>query len=248
MEPTFLTDAINRLIELQPKIATDNDQRQFIDPKFREILLPDYTSPEPIGFLTLSGLIRFIKEDLADRKDLCFVHVYSDREVFLYGSINPDNFNKRFCYAKAENKISGFQFSSHQSPYWHDLEAFIIQLQGLFVKTESIDNMISMLGHLANETILEKKDDGFSQQINIKTGITTKSQIKVENPIELQPYRTFREVAQPASNFILRLKNKDGFSCALFEGDGGAWRLQAIKNITEHLELALVNSGIPIVA
>ena len=43
---------------------------------------------------------------------------------------------------------------------------------------------------------LEKtnKDDGFTQTLEIKTGITTKEKVEVKNHVLLQPYRTFREV------------------------------------------------------
>lgn len=58
--------------------------------------------------------------------------------------------------------------------------------------------------------------------------------MRVPNPVELAPYRTFLEVEQPESQFIFRMK--DGPRCAIFEADGGAWRNQAITNIREYLK------------
>jgi len=62
------------------------------------------------------------------------------------------------------------------------------------------------------------------------------------NPIRLRPYRTFREIEQPASLFVLRLqKGRDGElpRAALFEADGGQWKLEACQAIKHWLDMEL---------
>lgn len=43
---------------------------------------------------------------------------------------------------------------------------------------------------------------------------------------------------QPESDFVFRMKEDkyDGVQCALFEADGGAWKLHAMESIQEYLE------------
>lgn len=61
---------------------------------------------------------------------------------------------------------------------------------------------------------------------------------KIVKPIvQLKPYRTFIEIDQPESEFLLRLH--DGMKVALYEADGGAWKLQARTNIAEYLKTEL---------
>ena len=48
------------------------------------------------------------------------------------------------------------------------------------------------------------------------------------------PYRTFIEVEQPESKFIFRMR--EGGACALFEADGGAWKLDAQNAVYEYLK------------
>mgnify|MGYP003258251653 FL=1 len=55
----------------------------------------------------------------------------------------------------------------------------------------------------------------------------------------MQPYRTFLEVKQPASDFLLRI-DKDGHP-ALYEADGGAWKLEAKRNIAGYLSAQLAD-------
>lgn len=56
-----------------------------------------------------------------------------------------------------------------------------------------------------------------------------------------KPYRTFLEVDQPVSEFIFRMKQDkyDGVLCALFEADGGAWKMEATERIKKYLESEL---------
>lgn len=56
-------------------------------------------------------------------------------------------------------------------------------------------------------------------------------------PAKLRPYRTFLAVEQPASLFILRMR--EGGQCALFEADGGLWRETARQNIRNYFEYEL---------
>lgn len=58
-----------------------------------------------------------------------------------------------------------------------------------------------------------------------------------------------KNVEQPESNFLIRLF--DGAQVALFEADGGAWKLDARKNISEYLKnnlSELIEEGVVIIA
>ena len=87
-------------------------------------------------------------------------------------------------------------------------------------------------------------DNGISQEVSVRTGAVLKEQKTVQPIVHLQPYRTFLEVEQPASDFLLRL-DKEGRP-ALDEAGGGAWKLEAKRNIAAYLgeKLAdLIESG-----
>ena len=73
---------------------------------------------------------------------------------------------------------------------------------------------------------------------DVKTGLASKSDAIIPSPVTLKPYRTFTEVEQPESQFVFRMKEDkyDGVQCALFEADGGAWKLHAMESIQEYLE------------
>ena len=80
-------------------------------------------------------------------------------------------------------------------------------------------------------------DDGITQRVTAKAGVARVAVVDLPNPVELYPYRTFLDVEQPASKFVLRIKaDKDeGPRCALFEADGGAWRATAVETIKSYM-------------
>ena len=125
-----------------------------------------------------------------------------------------------------------------------DTENFNIMLQSCFVDTEDKAAILAVVGNISESTVQTIGDDGVSQSVVARKGIATKENVIVPNPVVLQPYRTFVEVAQPPSNFIFRMK--DGPRAAIFEADGGAWKLAAVRNIKKYLEEKLkeqVESG-----
>lgn len=58
----------------------------------------------------------------------------------------------------------------------------------------------------------------------------TASEIKPR--VMLRPFRTFLEVEQPESEFLLRVDPDEGIG--FFEADGGIWKLEAKKNIADY--------------
>lgn len=82
-------------------------------------------------------------------------------------------------------------------------------------------------------------DNGVTQEVSVRRGVALKEQQTVQPIVHLQPYRTFLEVKQPASDFLLRI-DKDGHP-ALYEADGGAWKLEAKRNIAGYLSAQLAD-------
>lgn len=76
--------------------------------------------------------------------------------------------------------------------------------------------------------------------MTVRDGVASLAHAKTPNPVTLRPYRTFNEVEQPASQFVFRV-NKSA-NLALFEADGGKWKLDAVKNISDYLKTELANN------
>lgn len=75
----------------------------------------------------------------------------------------------------------------------------------------------------------------------MSTGVASKSDVIVPNPVSLAPYRTFQEIAQPYSNFVFRMADKQVPTFSLIEAQGGVWKNEAVSRIKEYFKNALAD-------
>lgn len=119
-----------------------------------------------------------------------------------------------------------------------------VTLKDIANVAEGKATILQVVGNLKEDAVRTMTDDGVSQVTAVRTGVATVADVKVPNPVSLRPFRTFIEVDQPESRFIFRMR--EGGRCAIFEADGGAWKLEAKKNIYNYLKEQLdkeVESG-----
>ncbi len=178
---------------------------------------------------SLSGLVEYLKSNF-DTEDKLMVHVESPTDVVAFTDLNGDR--NREILIKANAMLPSFSFDR-----WYDSEEFNIKLQSAFVKNEDRDIMLKVVGNIREENVKNVGDDGVSQAVSAKVGVATVATVQVPNPVVLAPYRTFVEVKQPSSDFIFRMQN--GPRCALFESDGGTWKIEAMSEIKKFLESEL---------
>jgi hypothetical protein len=222
----MIKEALQYIVGLgKPEMFYENGQA-FSSQKLHLIEEP---TAEAIRVRSLSGLVDYLKSNF-DEYDSLMIHVSSPTTVVCFSQLNNDC--NRSEYIKAEAMIPSFDFDR-----WYDTENFNIKLQSCFVKNEDRDIMLKVVGNIKEETVNTIGDDGVSQAVVAKMGVATVANVKVPNPVVLKPYRTFVEVDQPESEFIFRMQS--GPRCALFEADGGKWKLDAINNIKNYLQQEL---------
>ena len=200
--------------------------------------------PKPLVVHTLTGLLGYLKADI-DKivSDSTLIHVDGPGLVTVVGRLRG-HFEQRFQYARAEAhpRMEGFAFGQ-----WLSLERMNIALQALFEASPDRERALRLVGTVKDEMVKTSADDGVTQAVTVKSGVAVVAEATVPNPVELAPFRTFPEVPQPLSPFILRLKASDnGIAAALFEADGGAWRNAAVQAIRDYLESA--GLGVQVIA
>lgn len=185
---------------------------------------------------TLSSLIDYIKSGVDSFSDQMIIHVQSPTRVCMYSALDCER--EREYVVEVNAQLPRFAFDQFQ-----DHEAFCIGIQSKCVDDPETDKaiLLKFAGTVEAGSVAEYGDDGVSQKATVKTGIASKSEALVPSPAVLKPFRTFVEVDQPVSRFIFRMKEDKlrGIQCALFEADGGAWKIEAMKAIKLYLMDAL---------
>lgn len=219
--------AIEKILELQrPDVFVVDGRNYFANHE------PVYEpKPATIELSTLSGLVDFAKE-----LDKYFIHVQSETRVSVMGPVFGP-FRQRTTYASSkftQDPSSIFHFGQ-----WYHPEEFIIALQSQFYAAGYLGTILSVVGNIRDENVKTTADDGIRQTVTARAGIARIESVEVPNPVTLYPYRTFTEIDQPPLLCVLRLKSgvKDSGvpGCALFEADGGMWRIEAMRRIKEWL-------------
>ena len=193
-----------------------------------------YPAADPIRVNNLSSLLEYIHSGVDAMADKMIIQVISPTKVVLFSQLNDNR--ERETLVIAEAQIPSFNYER-----FIDHESFCIGVQSKFVDDPETDKslILKFAGTVEAGTVAQYGDDGISQKATIKTGIASKSEAIVPNPVKLRPYRTFSEVEQPVSDFIFRMNQTSGVSCAIFEADGGAWKNAAMNNIYSYLVASL---------
>ncbi len=225
--------AIEKIVELGQPNLIQKYGIDYTDKKLYPVQLP---TVETLCFHTLDGLINTLKVEYQNFAAPIIVNVYSETSVRVYGAIQVDTDRQRERPYIVSIEPEPIPFATKL-----DYESMMILLRSKFVQTPELAELVKMLGSITEENSSTTSDDGFTQNVVVRKGIAMKEN-KALNPIvKLRPFRTFNEVEQPESEFLIRLS--DGGRVALYEADGGAWALQARKNVAKYLSEKLADLG-----
>lgn len=170
-----------------------------------------------------------------------FLHVEGPDRVSL--NLDIDKTGRRATRIAAKYEGGIFAFGKE-----YDQTQFITLLRSQFVPSDERESLQKFVGSLTDESSLRLQDNGVSQQTVAKKGIATIERVENKDALTLAPYRTFAEIDQPESEFILRLHRRDGDvpRISLHESDNQAWKIEAINRIAEWLKKADIK--IPVLA
>lgn len=127
-------------------------------------------------------------------------------------------------------------------------EEMQIALRTRFQDTTDTPYVQKLLSDISTGAKITYNDSGVATTVVTKKGIDLQANETIKPIITLRPYRTFQEVEQPESVFLIRI-NERGIS--FIEADGGMWKLHARETIKHYLEWKLkdeIENGAVVVA
>lgn len=200
--------------------------------------------PEKFVAATLNGLIDWIKADndklFADYNPKALVVVESPTNVSVYSHSRGER-KRRICYASCTYTPPDIPFDTYKdSEFWNT------KLQSCFIQDDCRDTVLKIMNNMTEEQSVKTADDGISQRVTVTTGVQGVDTSVFKNPAWLRPMRTFPEVTQPVSSFIVRFE--EGKKATLIEGDGGKWKIDAIRSIGKYLMDSLADTNVVVIA
>lgn len=238
----MIQKALQYLVGLKDNKTYQINGKTWSDHKL-ELIEDERFYRKEVEFSSLDAIVKMIKAELPDYTDgtePVFIRIRDHKNVDVF--TRPDDRERRLWPYSAVCVDAEFRDG------WRNRDTAIIELRSRFIPTEDSEYLLSLISRINNEQGVKSEDNGVSQVVVTKQGVTLVSNEVVRPRLMLQPFRTFREVPQPASEFILRLDDEG--KVGIFEADGGIWKMEAKDNIKAYFETFLsgeISSGIVIV-
>jgi hypothetical protein len=232
----MIKEAINRILELAPIEIFEFGGEQYTSKPITPVRPHRGHLQCSFEVSTLSGITDWLMSDDGSkaREDGCIVHVIDECNVSVVSY--PDDYYREdrhgFIKAKSHPNIFGFG-------HFHTIEEFIINASSKFEMTENLEKLLLIVSSIKTGDVTTVEDSGIAQSVTVanSTDFNRVGHLEISPFQQLKPFRTFSEIEQPESRFLLRVKaEKDRLpTVALFEADNSKWKLDAMKSIAEFL-------------
>lgn len=187
---------------------------------------------ETINCFSLNQIINLIREFVSVDDSKLIVNVTNYHEVFTILA-KPNPVHEYNCLAATIFSLSADQFGKRMSQ-----EDFIIELMTKFEDTPEREELLRLVSMIKSEKVSTSDDDGYSQTAGVRAGVTLVTERKVKNLWMLKTFKTFPEISQPEIPYILRLhqRGEETPQFALYDCDGGQWKVQVTLAVREFLK------------
>lgn len=205
------------------KFTTKQGYIAYASQKLERIEEPE-DRPRQLEVSGLDSLCKLIRSEIEKVGTTIMIRVVSHDRVEVFTTYLRDYSRYQLYSARAD--VPGFRIG------YREREQALIELRSLFLQGEGTEYLLGLLSRMSEQSKVDTLDNGVTQTVETTQGVALKTNETIKPRVALAPFRTFLEVEQPESEFLLRV-NEDG-EVGLFEADGGVWKLEAKQNICEY--------------
>ena len=225
----MLRDFVNRLVELAAPTTVEVEGSVYSNQQLVHIQ-DKKPMPRCIDLTGLDSICKMVRNEAEHVGLQIFIQVKDYKSVSVFTSLDADE-DRLYLYKCVADTpaVTTDRFLSY--------EKAVIELRSLYIPNEGTKYLLQLLSSISNESKVTSSDNGVTQQVEARSGIALNSMVKIEPRVTLQPFRTFIEVEQPASEFLLRINERG--EIGFFPADGGVWKLEATRNVAGYFETAL---------
>jgi len=242
------SETIQKILDLALPIITPitddkGETAPFSSKPLHQVKVTPPALPETVNVSTLAGFADLVKGKL-DSKEFqgeFLIHIVDEDTVRLIARASD-------VHGRRQVLMEATPMSFQQFPFDHFMpqEEFLIKAAALIADGNDKAYIMRMAAGLNSESGTTLTDDGFTQSAVVKAALKLVERLDLKPMVDLAPYRTFPEVPQPVSSFIFRARTEAQPMLALFEADGGRWKVDAIATI--RAAMAAFGLEIPIIA
>lgn len=229
----------------QPLVATvaGSTFRITSDGDVKEIL-PTIFHPDTLALNSLDALVKLVRTEASEQDTPLYITIPDHMTVRCFGQ--PDAAGRYFRQVYYEAHATDV-------PGWEQkvtlgFEEAQIALRTRFQETPDTLYAMKLVSDISLGAKVIYNDNGIATTITTQKGVALQANEQIRPIVKLLPYRTFQEVEQPESIFLIRVSDR---GISFIEADGGMWKLTAREIIKKFLEEQLqqeVGEGSVIIA
>ena len=207
-------------------------------------ILPTIFHPDALPLNSLDSLIKMVKTEASEQDAPLYITIPDHMTVRCFGQ--PDS-------AERYHRQVYYEANATDVPGWAEkntlgFEEAQIALRTRFQETPDTLYAMKLVSDISLGAKVIYNDNGIATTITTQKGVALQTNEQIRPLVKLRPYRTFQEVEQPESIFLIRVSDR---GISFIEADGGMWKLAARETIKTFLEERLsqeVTEGSVIIA
>ncbi len=195
-------------------------------------LRPAINHPDTLPLHSLDALVKLVRTEAVKAKPPLYITIPDHLTVRCFGQPNEEaRFFRQFYYEAHAADVPGWDEKVQMG-----FEEAQIAMRTRFQETADTIYALKLLSDICCGAKVVYNDNGIATTVTTQKGVALQSNEQIRPIITLKPYRTFQEVEQPESIFLIRV-NERGITFT--EADGGMWKLKARQTVKAFLEAEL---------
>mgnify|MGYP001039245922 CR=1 FL=1 len=207
-------------------------------------LRADPDCPDTLPLHSLDALVKLVRTEASKAEAPLYITIPDHLTVRCFGQPQPDaRFFRQVYYEAHATNVPGWDEKVQLG-----FEEAQIAMRTRFQETADTVYALKLLSDICCGAKVVYNDNGIATTVTTQKGVALQSNDQIRPIITLKPYRTFQEVEQPESIFLIRVGER---GITFTEADGGMWKLKARETVKAFLEdklSDLVESGSVVVA
>lgn len=192
-------------------------------------ILPTIFHPDPLPLNSLDAMVKLVRTEASNMDTPLYITMPDHMTVRCFGQ--PDMAARYFRQVYYEAMATDV-------PGWSEkvtlgFEEAQIALRTRFQETQDTLYAMKLVSDISLGAKVIFNDNGIATTITTQKGVALQTNEQIRPLVKLRPYRTFQEVEQPESIFLIRISER---GIAFIEADGGMWKLKAREVVKAHLE------------
>lgn len=193
-------------------------------------ILPTIFHPDTLDLNSLDALVTMVRTEASEMDAPLYIAVPDCKTVRCFGQSR--DYDER-CFRQVYYEAHATDVPGWEAKTALGFEEAQIALRTRFQETPDTLYAMKLVSDISLGAKVIYNDNGIATTITTQKGVALQTNEQIRPLVKLRPYRTFQEVEQPESIFLIRVSDR---GISFIEADGGMWRLTARETIKKYLE------------